>query len=135
MSDLLSASSLLMAIAAILFSLWYADIAKALEISPRPYQEDNIGNLQTIKRVLYSKAVPVAIMATLVAIIFIPDAIRLCIDSWKLNQKSSWKEFFAAYDAVRTAYCYVSFLSLALAIYMGNLVLKLVTLKRALAQQ
>lgn len=122
-----------MAIAAILFSLWYADIAKALEISAKPHRADNVGNLQSVKRVLYAKAIPVAVMAGLVTIIFLPDALSLCIETWKTNQKEDWKKIFADYDAVRTAYFYVTILSLVLAIYMFNLVAQLVKLKKKLA--
>ena len=122
-----------MAIAAILFSLWYADISKALEILPNRHREDNVGSLQTVKGVLYAKAIPVAIMAGLVTIIFIPDAINLFIETWNINQRANWKKILSDYDAVRTAYFYVTLLSLALAVYMFNLVAKLIKLKKTLS--
>jgi hypothetical protein len=130
MSDLLSASSLLMAIAAILFSLWYAEISKTLEISPKAYKEDNVQNAATVKGVLYSKALPVATMALMVACIFLPDALKLMLDSKKLLMENGFASYYKNYDAVRTAYCYVSLLSTILAFYMMNLVMKLYILKR-----
>ncbi|MGP1171262.1 hypothetical protein, partial [Serratia sp. CY39337] len=61
MSDLLSASSLLMAISAILFSLWYGDISKSLEISPKSHGEDNVAAKKSVTTTIFSKALPVAI--------------------------------------------------------------------------
>lgn len=129
MSDLLSASSLLMAIAAILFSLWYAEISKALNIKPNKHKEDNIGNLQEIKGVIFSKSIPVTLMSTSVALIFLPDSIKLTLESITLYKNSDLK---STYDAVKTAYCFVSLLSLALAIYMIALTKKLMRLKKKL---
>lgn len=132
MGDLLSASSLLMAIAAILFSLWYAEIAKALEISPKKYREDNVQELATVKAVLFAKAIPVTLTALLVSLIFLPDAVKIFLESLDAYQA----EGIAAikqYDAVQTAYCFVSLLSLVLAAYMVVLTGKLWLLARRLA--
>lgn len=128
MSDLLSASSLLMAIAAILFSLWYADIAKALEIVPKKFKEDNVADYHDVKNVIYAKAVPVAVMAGLVAVIFLPDAITITIESIKIYRKGGLQSIVSGYNAVKTAYCYVSLLSAILAVYMFILVKKLCAL-------
>lgn len=132
MSDLLSASSLLMAIAAILFSLWYAEISKALEITPRTHREDNAAARSTVTAVLITKAIPVACMALAVALIFLPDAIKLARESLHVYQDLGYTAF-KKYDAVRTAYCFVTILSLALAIYMLALVGKLWNLRRKLS--
>jgi hypothetical protein len=132
MGDLLSASSLLMAIAAILFSLWYAEIAKALEIAPKKHREDNIRELSTVRAVLYAKAVPVTLTALLVALIFLPDAVKLILESFDVY-KTAGLAALKRYDAVRTAYCFVSLLSLVLAVYMAVLTGKLWLLARRLA--
>ncbi|WP_076600474.1 hypothetical protein [Aromatoleum tolulyticum] len=132
MSDLLSASSLLMAIAAILFSLWYAEIAKALETAPRPYKEDNVAARKIVTSVLLAKALPVAIMALAVAIIFTPDAFKLGTESFLAYRRSGYAAL-EKYDAVRTAYCLVTILSAALAIYMWALVAKLWLLRKQLS--
>lgn len=132
MGDLLSASSLLMAIAAILFSLWYAEIAKALEIAPKSHREDNIRNLAAVKSVLYAKAIPVTLTALLVALIFLPDAVKLFLESIRIYQTAG-PVAIKQYDAVRTAYCFVSLLSLVLAAYMAALTGKLWLLARRLA--
>jgi hypothetical protein len=124
MSDLLSAASLLMAIAAILFSLWYSEIANALEIVPKQYSEDNKASRQTINAVLRSKAIPVALMALAIALIFLPDALKLAKESY-LGYVQNGFAALENYDAVRTAYCFVTVLSVVLAGYMGTIVVQL----------
>ena len=131
MSDLLSASSLLMAISAILFSLWYGDILKSLEISPKNYREDNVAGKQLVTNTIYSKALPVAIMALSVALIFLPDAIKITKESFLIYFSSDSEHY--RYDAVRTAYCFVTILSIVLASYMWVLVCKLFSLRRRLS--
>lgn len=132
MSDLLSASSLLMAIAAILFSLWHAEIAKALEIEPKKHREDNVAARVMVTSVLTSKALPVAVMALSLAAIFFPDAFKLAKESLLAYQVSGFSAL-EQYDAVRTAYCFVTALSVALAIYMWVLVCKLWSLRKDLS--
>lgn len=131
MSDLLSASSLLIAIAAILFSLWYTEIAKALEITPKTHREDNVAAHATVSGVLLSKALPVAVMALSVALIFLPDAVKLAKDSLNTYQESGIAAL-EKYDAVKTAYCFVTILSVVLAVYMWVLVKKLWSLRKRL---
>jgi hypothetical protein len=132
MSDLLSASSLLMAIAAILFSLWYSEIAKALEVVPKQYSVDNVASRVSVSAVLFSKALPVAVMALAVAAIFLPDALKLAKESFKLFSELGL-DALEKYDAVRTAYCFVTVLSILLAIYMCVLVAKLLSLRKRLS--
>lgn len=132
MSDLLAASSLLMAISAILFSLWYGEIAKALGIEPKTHKEDNVAAYNTVSGVLFSKALPVAVMAFSVAAIFLPDAIKIALDSLSTYLESGIATL-EKYDAVRTAYCFVTILSVALAAYMWALVVKLWYLRKQLS--
>lgn len=132
MSDLLSASSLLMAIAAILFSLWYGEIDKALEISPKNHKEDNVAAKKAVTTVLLTKAMPVALMALAIFLIFLPDAFRLTRESICAYQQSDVLTV-ANYDAVRTAYCFVTILSAVLATYMWVLVVNLWSLRNKLS--
>lgn len=131
MSDLLSASSLLMAIATILFSLWYPEIEKALEIVPSKYRNDNEDSRRTVTAVLFSKAIPVSMMALAVALIFLPDALQIAKKSYWAYVRNGLTAF-ENYDAVRTAYCLVTVLSALLAGYMGVLVGQLFCLRKRL---
>lgn len=132
MADLLSASSLLIAIVAILFSLWYADIAKALTIIPKNYKEDNVAACVTVTNALVTKALPVALMALSVALIFLPDAFKLTKESLNVYGHLGFTAL-STYDAVATAYCFVTLLSVVLASYMIVLAVKLFSLRRRLS--
>ena len=118
-----------MAIAAILFGLWYSEIAKALEIKPKPHREDNVAAHKIVKGVFFSKALPVAIMALSVAIIFIPDALKLVSESLAVYFDYGFK---ANYNAVKMAYCFVSLISTVLAFYMCALAISLWKLAKRL---
>lgn len=120
-----------MAIAAILFSLWYADISKALEVEPKDYSEDNVAAKKTVTDILVSKALPVAIMALTVALIFLPDALKIIKKSLVVYATVDYE--FVQYNAVQTAYCFVTVLSIALSFYMWLLVLKLISLRKQLS--
>lgn len=133
MSDLLSASSLLLTIAAILFSLWYPDIANALQITPNTHSEDNVGARAAVTSVILSKALPVAIVSAGAAIIFIPDTIRIAKESINMLQASGYS-IGTNYDAVKTAYCFVTICTIALASYMWTMLIRLWNLRNHLGQ-
>lgn len=120
-----------MAISAILFSLWYGDISKSIEISPKSHSEDNVAAKQLVTTTILTKALPVAIMTLSVALIFLPDAIKIIKESFLIY--SSRENALYRYDAVQTAYCFVTILSIALAGYMFVLVFKLFLLRRKLS--
>jgi hypothetical protein len=130
MSDLLSASSLLLAIAAILFSLWYPEITTALKIDPGKYKEDNVAGRTVVTSIILSKAFPVAIASIGITAIFLPDAAIITISSYKTYQKTGFS--ITNYDAVRTAYCFVTLLAAFLTAYMWSLTIKLLLLRKKL---
>jgi hypothetical protein len=130
MSDLLSASSLLLAIAAILFSLWYPEITTALKIDPGKYKEDNVADRTAVTCTILSKAFPVAIVSIGITAIFLPDAVLITTSSYKTYQKTGFS--IANYDAVRTAYCFVTLLAAFLTTYMWSLTIRLLLLRSKL---
>jgi len=135
MSDLLSASSLLLAIAAILFSLWYPEIVRALKLEDtmKKFKLDNVGARKDVSSVILSKALPVAIVSLSVTSIFLPDALRIAKDSFDIYAKVGFL-VLENYDAVRTAYCFVTVLSAFLTVYMWVLVYDLFFLWRKLGR-
>ena len=103
----------------------------SLEISPKSHSEDNVAAKQLVTTTIFSKALPVAIMALSVALIFLPDAIKITKESFLIYSSSEHDTY--RYDAVRTAYCFVTILSMVLASYMWVLVWKLCSLRRRLS--
>ncbi|WP_434775077.1 hypothetical protein [Pseudomonas oryzihabitans] len=130
MSDLLSAASLLMAISAILFSLWYGEISQTLEITPKPHKQDNAAALESTKKTFKYRALPILITSTGITAIFLPDAIKIALNTIHTHADPSI-EF--EYSAIHTAYCFVTILSLFLSLYTAKISLDLKEVKKALS--
>lgn len=75
--DVLSAASLLLAILAVLFSLWYGDIAAALRIETPTHLEDAGPQRRQIAEAIKTRAAPLAGAALVLLLVFVPEAIRL----------------------------------------------------------
>jgi hypothetical protein len=125
MSDLLSAASLLMAVTAILYSLWYVELTSALE-TPVGRKEDNLRNCRKTRRLLVSKALPLVFIAVATSLIFLPDAIRIATQSFKGYVAQIVQN--GGYSAVNTAYCVVVLISILLSIYTVDLFIRLLRL-------
>lgn len=106
-----------MAVIAILYSLWYPELTKALEIEPKKYKEDNVASCVIVKQVFFGKAIPLSLMALSVAMIFFPDAIKIFTAS-AVYYAEGGTVGISNYDAVKTAYCFVFLFSFILAAYI-----------------
>ena len=102
-SDLLSAAGVLLAIATMLYSLWYQDMEDAAEIKV-PHQREDRGKPQRVVRaVRRGKAIPLVSGTCALAAVLLPDAARICLEA----AQELWRDGARAvvrYDAVRTAY-------------------------------
>ena len=133
MSDLLSASSLLMATITILFSLWYAEIVSILDKPKAKHAADNVGLLKEVKSVLFSKAILLALMSLSVTLIFAPNALMIMVESFDLLKKQGLPTF-ETYSAVNTAFSLVFAICLGIAVYTLVLSFQLVTRWKELKQ-
>ena len=77
MSDLLSASSLLLAILTTLYALFYSSINEFLDIVPKPHKVDNKTNYRKGIEIRNTKIFPILFASITLSLIFIPDAIKL----------------------------------------------------------
>jgi hypothetical protein len=124
MSDLLAAASLLATVIAILFSLWYPELAAVSAIVPETRKEDNVGKRQRVHDVLISKAMPLTVFATCVALVFVPDCIKILLEA--VSQLGTYGAAAPRhYDSVRMAFLLVVFASAYLAGYLVVLTRKL----------
>ncbi|HCG6980461.1 TPA: hypothetical protein NJ384_002971 [Vibrio parahaemolyticus] len=126
MSDLLSASSLLMATVTILFSLWYGEIVSILDKPKAKHVADNVGLLKEVKSVLFSKAILLALMSLSVTLIFAPNALMIMVESFALLKKQGLPTL-ETYSAVNTAFSLVFFICLGITVYTLVLLFQLVT--------
>lgn len=120
MADLLSAASLLLAIVSVLYGLWYVEIVAAAERSVPFHVEDRTKPLAEVREVLMGKAVPVALAACLVAAVFLPDTVRLMIESTQFYAREGLSGILR-YDAVGTSFCVVEGFAVALALHSMGL--------------
>ena len=71
----LSAQSLLVAILGVVYGAWYADIRDAESIKALPLRPERDPQIAQVKGVLYSKVVPLFLIATATVLIFLPPAV------------------------------------------------------------
>jgi hypothetical protein len=75
--DLLSAESLILAVVSGLLALWYGEIQAALHLEKKLRVEDRDPEIDTLTGVLWRRAMPLAALAALAALIFAPNSIDL----------------------------------------------------------
>jgi hypothetical protein len=128
MSDILSAASLLLAVATVLYALWYPEILASININIPPYKEDRSGPLSDLKNTLYSRAIPLFIMTLLVAGVFIPDALKIISETIGYLRQDR-PDVVLTYSSVKTAFVFVVILSIALVFQTGGMLRKLLSHK------
>ncbi|WP_216854838.1 hypothetical protein [Burkholderia sp. L27(2015)] len=133
MGDLLAAASLLATVVTILYSLWYPELMKTLDIEPKRFYHDNIAARREVAVKLFGKALPLGVLAVAVAIVFLPDAWTICSDSLA-GYRADWLAQLKRYDAIRTAIVLVVVMSLVLALYVWVISWRLFRLKARLGK-
>lgn len=130
-ADLLSAESLLLAILAVIYGLWYPEIRETLRIEPKQHLEDSAEDRKTVLSVTRTKAVPLAAASLLVAGVFLPDVIEILVDSFQHMKSHEWPAA-PKYDAVKTAFVLVTILTALLCVHFSVLSMSLWSLIRKL---
>jgi len=77
--DILAAASLLLAILAVLFSLWFGDIGAALGVEIPTHLEDAGPQRRQVSEAITTRAAPLAIAALALLLVFLPEACRIII--------------------------------------------------------
>lgn len=111
-SDLLSAAALLLTFVTILYSLWYPEITKVIDIKVQKEKVDNRANYKSAKTVLKSKAIPLAIASFSFGLILIPDAFKIIHLTYTLFWNGKWN-----YSAINTSLVFLTFYANALSFY------------------
>jgi hypothetical protein len=117
MSDLLAAASLLLTAAGVIYGTWYAEIVAAIgaEIPVHAANRGPVG--LKVGAVLRGKAMPLALIAVILTVVFLPDALRITGRGLNILKTEGLKAF-CQYDAVETAFCVVVILDGLLASYL-----------------
>ena len=110
MSNLLSASSLLLAILTTLYALFYSSINEFLDIIPKPHKVDNKANHKKGIEIRNTKIFPILFASISLSLIFIPDAIKIFRDSYLFDRNN------IEYDTVKMTYITVTVFMICLSI-------------------
>ena len=133
MGDLLAAASLLATVVTILYSLWYPELTKTLDIKPARFHDDNVLLHREVTRKLFGKAIPLCLLAIAVALVFLPDAWKICSETLGGYRADGFDQL-KRYDAIRTAIVLVVVISFLLAAYVLVICCRLLRLKLTLAK-
>jgi len=131
-ADVLSAGSLLLAVLAVLFGLWYSDIAAALQVEVPTHLEDAGRQRRQVADAIKTRAAPLAAAAATLLAIFLPEAIRLT-SHWvqRAYDNGLWNAV-RSYDPVELSIVAVVLFLAVLTAYTLSLIPRLIRLKRKL---
>lgn len=129
MSDSISAASLLMAIVAVLYGAWYQEIINAARLTIPKHDKGPL--LQTVNDTLLNRCLPLTIMTGVIFLVFLPDAIEIIRHSIATYAKHASIPY-ELYDSVRTAFCIIVLVSLAITAHLCRLTIRLINLHRKL---
>lgn len=125
MSDLLSASSLLLAILTTLFSTYYSSIIEVLNLEPSNFKEDDKNNYTLAKSVLKTKLTPLFIAGVFITVIFIPQSVKIIKTSIEYFTSLEYKNL--SYDTISTSYVAVTIFMFILTVNILVLFFKVIS--------
>jgi len=102
MGDLLASASLLLTLIALLYSLWYPEITKALEIEVKKHAADRLKDHQGAHSVYVSRALPLSLAGVALTVAFTPNLIGIAVASGKNVLTAGWKSLLD-YDVASTS--------------------------------
>ena len=129
MGELLSAASLILAVVGMLYSLWYPEIQKALDEQIPKFKEDRVKIYKAISGVLWTRSLPLAILALIVSLIFTPDTLKVSYKIYNQIATSNVDTFFREYDSVGITFCMVEIITLGIGLHVLVLSFKLIKLR------
>lgn len=129
MGDLLSAASLLLAVLGMLYSLWYPEIQKALDLKLPKFEEDRVEPYKVILETFWTRSLPLAALALVDSLIFMPDTIKVMYKIYTQVMTSNASIFFRDYDSVGIAFCAVEIITIGIGIHVLLLSYRLLKLR------
>lgn len=126
-ADLLTAAGLLLATIGLVFSAWHSEMSDAIRITKPRKRLDREPQITTVRRTLWSRAVPLQIAVTLLAAALAPPALSVLSDALT-------DQLGNPYDPVRAIFVGVWLLTVALTCGVAELTVRLVRKVRDLRQ-
>ncbi len=126
-ADLLTSAGLLLATIGLVFSAWHAEMTAAIGLDAPRHRLDRDPQIATVRRTLWTRAVPLFVAVLLLVSALAPAAVSVV--SHALTDQ--WGH---PYDAVRAIFVGVWVLIVAMAVAVGELVVRLIRKLRRLRQ-
>lgn len=131
MGDLLSSASLLFTLIGLLYSVWYAEIQRSLEVKVKPHALDRVPDHRLVRNTFRAKLLPVTIAALCLTAVFAPNAIRIVVDSIR-QFRDAGIAAVTNYDAVAASIVLVVLGAVFLTVHLIGMCLKIRTLLKQL---
>jgi hypothetical protein len=115
-SDILSASSTLITVIAVLYSLWYSDIDKYSHIELPKFEADRDPLRKAIRGVKYSKVMPLLVINTFYFLIFLPESFFSFLQCLKnIDSDFSW-----SFDPIILSIIFMNIMSFIFVLILFN---------------
>jgi len=124
MNDLLSASSLFLAVIGLLYSSWYNEIKNAENLIPEKHKDDRKKSTNIVSTTYHNRALPLALATSILTLILLPDLIKIIIEAVNRIISYGFKSFIN-YNAVKLMYFAISITTIGLAFHTINLTRKI----------
>ncbi len=135
MGDTLSASSLLLAALALVYSQWYPQITATLRKGENAKNKNSLDRkpeLREVRNALHGRALPLLISASFLFFVLLPDAVRITASSARSYAEEGFRHL-RNYDTVLTAYVLTVLILFGFCIHLVLVAVKAYKLKRALS--
>lgn len=106
MSEVLTAITLLMTVAMILYGLWHKEMVRACQIEVKSYLVDNKANRLYVWQMYVSQALPLTLLTAITALIFTPEVLHILADAFGAFQRHGLLAV-RQYSSVNTAFILV----------------------------
>lgn len=122
--SVLGAASLLTAVVALLYSLWYPEIRQAIDVVREPKKPDRGPAIRLVRGTFTTKSVPLLLVTALQLLVFGPDAVAVAVNALRLTTSGPPGKTIA-YDSVQAAFLAVYVLSAVLAVVAAGVAIQL----------
>lgn len=130
---LLSAASLLTAVIALLYSLWYPELREATEAKIEIQHGDRGPARRLVREALIAKGLPLVAATFVQLVVFAPDAAAILSNAIRLTSKTETNGL-VVYDSVQAAFLAVYLFSIALMFVATRIVYRLLRKQTDLAR-
>lgn len=119
LSDLIAAASLLLAVLAILFSVWHQPVMDVLKLPTKGIPANLTGTREALGVAFWSKALPLTLGGGLTVLVFLPEILSIGREALACSPRT------CRYDAVKAALVLTQAFASGLTAYCGFLAWKL----------